>query len=45
MHITVVSPDQYQQQQALLVQMHRLRAKVFGSRMGWEVFVEGGEER
>ncbi|KQZ46702.1 autoinducer synthesis protein [Rhizobium sp. Root149] len=45
MHITVVSPDHYAQQQALLKQMHRLRAKVFGSRMGWDVTVRDGEER
>ncbi|MFN3833916.1 MAG: acyl-homoserine-lactone synthase TraI [Allorhizobium sp.] len=45
MHITVVSPDHYAQQQPLLRQMHRLRAKVFGSRMGWDVTVRDGEER
>ncbi|MFB2553844.1 acyl-homoserine-lactone synthase [Ensifer soli] len=45
MHITVVSPDQYGQHPALLAQMHRLRAKVFGSRMGWDVTVEHREER
>jgi acyl homoserine lactone synthase len=45
MHITVVSADQYGRQQSLLVQMHRRRAKVFGSRMGWDVTVRDGEER
>lgn len=45
MHITVVSPDHYERQPELLTQMHRLRAKVFGSRMGWDVTVSGGEER
>lgn len=45
MHITVISSDQYERQPDLLAQMHRLRAKVFGSRMGWNVSVEGGEER
>ncbi|MBB6488878.1 acyl-homoserine-lactone synthase TraI [Rhizobium lusitanum] len=45
MHITVVSPDRYGQHLGLLAQMHRLRAKVFGLRMGWEVSVKNGEER
>lgn len=45
MHITVISPDQYGPKRALLTQMHRLRARVFGSRMGWEVDVEDGQER
>lgn len=45
MHITVISPDQYGQKRALLTQMHRLRARVFQSRMGWDVNVEDGQER
>lgn len=34
MHIKVVSPDVYEKHFGLLTQMHRLRAEVFGSRMG-----------
>lgn len=45
MHITIVSPDLYEQHSVLLTKMHRLRAEVFGSRMGWEVTIVGGEER
>lgn len=45
MHITVVSPDLYEQCFGLLRQMHRLRAEVFRSRMGWDVIVTDGEER
>ncbi|WP_457578244.1 acyl-homoserine-lactone synthase [Ensifer adhaerens] len=45
MHITVVSPDRYEQHYGLLRQMHRLRAYVFGSRMDWNVDVTDGEER
>ncbi|ATU95407.1 acyl-homoserine-lactone synthase TraI [Phyllobacterium zundukense] len=45
MHITIVSPDLYEQNSDLLTKMHRLRASVFGSRMGWDVKIVGGEER
>ncbi|APO69871.1 autoinducer synthesis protein TraI 1 (plasmid) [Rhizobium gallicum] len=45
MHITIVSPDSYERHYGLLRQMHRLRAEVFGSRMGWDVMVIDGEER
>lgn len=45
MHITIVSPDLYEQHSDLLTKMHRLRAEVFGSRMGWDVTVTAGAER
>ncbi|WP_037080859.1 acyl-homoserine-lactone synthase TraI [Rhizobium sp. CCGE 510] len=45
MQITVISPDHYARHLGLLIQMHRLRAEVFGSRMGWDVTVRDGEER
>ncbi|UWU19526.1 acyl-homoserine-lactone synthase TraI (plasmid) [Rhizobium sullae] len=45
MHITIVSPDLYEQHSGLLTKMHRLRAEVFGSRMGWDVTVAAGKER
>ncbi|MDQ0562995.1 acyl homoserine lactone synthase [Rhizobium mesoamericanum] len=45
MHITVVSPDVYEKHFGLLRQMHRLRAEVFGSSMGWNVIITDGEQR
>ncbi|KAA3448161.1 autoinducer synthesis protein [Mesorhizobium sp. SARCC-RB16n] len=45
MHITIVSPDLYEQYSDLLTQMHCLRAMIFRSRMGWDVAVSDGEER
>lgn len=45
MQITVVSPGVYETHVGLRRQMHRLRAGVFGARMGWDVTVRDGEER
>ncbi|PDT80845.1 acyl-homoserine-lactone synthase TraI [Sinorhizobium sp. BJ1] len=45
MQITVVSPDVYEKHFGLLRHMHRLRAEVFGSRLGWEVTTTGDGER
>lgn len=45
MLILTVSPGQYEQQTSYLEQMHRLRAEVFGSRLEWDVAIEGGGER
>lgn len=45
MHILVVSPDLYESHRGLLTQMHRLRAQVFGSRLGWDVEITADEER
>lgn len=45
MRILVVSPDLYERHRGLLTQMHRLRAQVFGSRLGWEVEITADEER
>ncbi|MBB5538715.1 acyl-homoserine-lactone synthase TraI [Rhizobium giardinii] len=45
MRILVVSPDLYERHYGLLTQMHRLRAQVFGSRLGWDVEIAADEER
>lgn len=45
MRILVVSPDLYEHHRGLLTQMHRLRAQVFGSRLGWDVEITADEER
>ncbi|GEO85928.1 acyl-homoserine-lactone synthase [Allorhizobium sp. NPDC080224] len=45
MRILAVSPDLYQRHSSLLTQMRRLRATVFGSRLGWDVTISAGEER
>ncbi|WP_064697360.1 acyl-homoserine-lactone synthase TraI [Rhizobium aegyptiacum] len=45
MRILVVSPDLYQLHSNLLRQMRRLRATIFGSRLGWDVTISRGEER
>ncbi|WP_026621612.1 acyl homoserine lactone synthase (plasmid) [Ensifer sp. WSM1721] len=45
MRIVVVSPDLYEPESGLLTQMHRLRALVFGSRLGWDVEIAADGER
>jgi acyl homoserine lactone synthase len=45
MQILTISPDQFVEHQNLLKQMHRLRAKVFGERLEWDVTVADGGER
>nr|UVY99764.1 hypothetical protein K4M19_00074 [Agrobacterium fabrum] len=43
MRILTVSPDQHERSQSLLNQMHRLRAEVFGGRLGWDVSITRGK--
>jgi len=45
MRILTVAPDQYERYRNDLRQMHRLRATVFGGRLGWDVCISDGEER
>ena len=45
MRILTVAPDQYERYRNDLRQMHRLRATVFGGRLGWDVSISDGEER
>ena len=45
MQILTISPDQYVEHQNLLKQMYRLRAKVFGGRLDWDVTIMDGGER
>ncbi|MBD8689613.1 MULTISPECIES: acyl-homoserine-lactone synthase [unclassified Rhizobium] len=45
MRILTIAPDQYERHRNFLRQMHRLRATVFGGRLGWDVSINAGEER
>ena len=45
MQILTISPHDRERHQSLLMQMHRLRAKVFGGRLGWDVSIFENEER
>ncbi|MBX4962612.1 acyl-homoserine-lactone synthase [Rhizobium binae] len=45
MRLIAVTPDLHEQHSGLLREMHCLRAKVFGSRLGWEVTTTGDGER
>ncbi|MHC1550222.1 acyl-homoserine-lactone synthase [Phyllobacterium sp. K27] len=45
MRILTISPYHYERRQSFLMQMHQLRAKVFGGRLGWDVSISENEER
>ncbi len=45
MQILTISPDRYVEHQNLLKQMYRLRAKIFGGRLEWDVTITDGGER
>lgn len=45
MRLIAVTPDLHEQHSGLLREMHCLRAKVFGSRLGWEVTTTCDGER
>lgn len=45
MQVFTISPDRYVEHRTLLKQMYRLRADVFGGRLGWDVTVMDGGER
>ncbi|RWX81879.1 GNAT family N-acetyltransferase [Neorhizobium lilium] len=45
MQIITISPDRYDDHSNFLRQMHRLRAAVFGERLGWDVSITDAGER
>lgn len=45
MRVITIRSDEQSNHTFLLDEMHRLRARVFSNRLGWEVSVRGGRER